>query len=293
MINNRSLPIAQWSLFDLGDLLKRFDPEMLASAVSLEAIVHGMLLNHAPGDHWHKLRNTMFGTAKSCADAGLSVTSRTIVNAIRLLDDGLIDGIPGALAGLRRTVCSECQDHLFIKITNGRERFYDDAAKEIRTEILETFPDTGEEIRAAGRCYALEEPAACVFHLMRAVEPGLEALAKHVLDPREYAEIKDSVWGTVIKKVEKEIQGRIGAAKKNEERRALAPYAALASQFRYFKDAWRNLASHKIVQFSDRKAKTVFDAVLGFLNELPEIPGICLTDSPDMSDKDRSPETPL
>jgi hypothetical protein len=65
------------------------------------------------------------------------------------------------------------------------------------TEVNQAFPSCVDEIRNAGNCYALEQNEACVFHLMRVLERGLNALATKFNVPFQH----DS-WHNIIEQIE-------------------------------------------------------------------------------------------
>lgn len=63
------------------------------------------------------------------------------------------------------------------------------------------------EISEAGKCLALERPTACVFHLMRTVELGLEAVRISLGLPRP-AKGQHKAWGAALNSIRQELQGR-------------------------------------------------------------------------------------
>jgi hypothetical protein len=60
-------------------------------------------------------------------------------------------------------------------------------------EVSTAFRSCIDEIRNAGNCYALEQDEATVFHLMRVLERGLDALAK-----RFVVDFSHTNWHNVI-----------------------------------------------------------------------------------------------
>ena len=99
----------------------------------------------------------------------------------------------------------EIKAQLFLYILPHRSTYYEYSFifKERLIEIL--FPNATKELIRAGRCYAVEEDTACVFHSMRATEMGLRTLAQY-LKVHPPKGILFSQWGELIIEIKKELQ---------------------------------------------------------------------------------------
>ena len=76
---------------------------------------------------------------------------------------------------LRDAVQFEMKAKLFLFVPQHVAKYYE--WDEIVSEkVIEVFPNSYQEIRAAGSCLASGLPTACVFHSMRAAELGLKVL---------------------------------------------------------------------------------------------------------------------
>jgi hypothetical protein len=115
--------------------------------------------------------------------------------------------------------------------------------------VFDAFPSTEDEFVEAGNCLAFERPTATVFHLMRALEVGLKAVAKAL----GVAYISE--WGRCIGDMEK-VQPK-------------SPFFTEAiAHLRSVKNAWRNPTMHIERRYSDREAETIFGAVQAFMLHL-------------------------
>jgi hypothetical protein len=127
---------------------------------------------------------------------------------------------------------------------------------------IEAFISTEFDVQEAGKCFALQRFTACVFHCMRIMEVGLEALAN---------ELRIDVatnWNKALNLVEKEIRGRSvathGEAWKSDE----AFFSEAATHFRVVKNAWRNHTMHKREVFDEERARGILQSTADFMRHL-------------------------
>ena len=105
------------------------------------------------------------------------------------------------------------------------------------TKMQASFPRGVGEIRSAGRCYAYGENTAAAFHLNRALEDGLKALAVALgqrFDPNS--------WDAHLKDIERELTTRYKAAGARTADELF--FSDLSTQFGHMKTAWRNPTMH-------------------------------------------------
>jgi hypothetical protein len=169
---------------------------------------------------------------------------------------------------LKDAVFADLRDKWFTYIPSDRLQYFSENTV-ASAEVWNSFPSAYEELHSAGICYALGQATASVFHSMRAVEIGVQAMAKalHVTFtyPNELAEM-----GKVIGGIEEKInESKIGA-RTAEKDAALRFYSEAAAQFRHFNNGWRIRVSHARASYEDRQAKDVIDHVRSFLETLAE-----------------------
>lgn len=128
---------------------------------------------------------------------------------------------------------------------------------------MDAFPSAGQELRSAGNAYATDLPTASVYHSMRALEHGLVALAADM-----NVTIGTNAWHLVIRDIETQIGVLREGPKGLEKNERLQFLSEAANEFRYFKDGWRNYASHVKVNYDDAQALKVLQHVTGFLDHL-------------------------
>jgi hypothetical protein len=130
------------------------------------------------------------------------------------------------------------------------------------TTVRDNFPSAEYDMDESCKCFALGRYTACVFHLMRIMEAGLNALGVSL-------GLSVAVnWNTALNEIEKEIRSRTvathGAAWKNEE----PFYAEAATHFRMVKNAWRNHTMHLKEHYDEERAKAVLNNVSDFMRHL-------------------------
>lgn len=135
-----------------------------------------------------------------------------------------------------------------------------------KVSVNDRFPDAVYDIQEAANCKALSRPTACVFHLMRVLEVGLNALATDLNVP--WPSRND--WQDVINAIE----GKIKLFEKGSgdlppdwrEKRQF--YADAATQFTHIKDGWRNYAMHFHAIYDETKADIIYRSVREFMRVL-------------------------
>jgi len=130
-------------------------------------------------------------------------------------------------------------------------------------DVLNSFPSAVDDILEAGNCYALDRSTASVFHCMRILEHGLNALAKDVGVSFELTN-----WGNIIDQIESEIKKLRNAPKTPEKDERLQFVSEAAKEFTYFKDGWRNHVSHRRTTYDMFQALSVLTHVQAFMKHL-------------------------
>jgi hypothetical protein len=195
------------------------------------------------------------------------------IELVQTIKDKLDFGSPpsavaafGQLSFLRETIEKSLQDRLFLFVPPQDAIHYKNPLARF-PKTTHAFPSAQDDITAASRCYAVGLGTACVFHSMGVLQPGLYALANAVGANFDHYYASES-WGKIIDLIEEAI-GRLRKAKKsNEKDDQLNFYSQAATQFRYFKDAWRNYVSHLRKHYEPDEAFLVLSHVREFMEHL-------------------------
>lgn len=201
--------------------------------------------------------------------------NRLILRKIRRLlgfirnHDMTIAQIEPMLKELHNDIVDDLSHQLFLMVPEDRASLYRQPEPPFGENVAARFPNAAYDIAAAARCMALDEWTAAVFHLMRVLEKGLHSLATH-LGLGLSSEIELENWKNIIDQIERGIRALEQTPKSASKTKALRFYSEAASQFRYFKDAWRNHVSHARAQYDEREALVIFEHVRTFMHDLAE-----------------------
>jgi hypothetical protein len=169
-----------------------------------------------------------------------------------------------------REISSRLKDELdlvcTLAISQERAKYFEPAEPLFGQLINDRLPLAVPDIEDAGKCIAVNQGTAAVFHLMRVTEAALKGLAQLLGIP--YA----PSWESYIK----QINDRIAAKHKTKGikwKRDEAFYRDLAGDLQTIKIAWRNPTMHIVRRYSAEEAEEILRAVRGFLIRLaPKLP---------------------
>lgn len=167
---------------------------------------------------------------------------------------------------IKHNIVSELSEFVFLAVPSTRRALYLQSSPPFGEGVAEQFPEQVKDMAAAARCLALDEWTAAVFHLMRVLEGGIHELASWLNVPlsKGYSE----QWKNALDQIEKairDIEQLPASAKKTSD---LTFYSGVVTQFRWFKDAWRNHVSHARTYYDEREALTVWTNVQPFMKQL-------------------------
>ena len=133
-------------------------------------------------------------------------------------------------------------------------------------DVLSKFPKSIEDVESAGNCLALGQPTACVFHLMRVMEDGVQSLGRKL---KVRIDVKVETWHQILEHVDMAIASmpnKTSIQRKRKETRANT--SVLLSHVRI---AWRNDVMHPKKAYTLEEAKEVFDAAKAFMRHLARL----------------------
>ncbi len=193
-------------------------------------------------------------TAEKCELSDVSAKADRLLGTWLKGDDSDIAVVMAMVATFVGDTQADLCKHIFFRIPSEEKSFYDDV--QLTTAAMNAFPSAVPEVSDAGRCFALDQPTACVLHLMRALEVPLTALIAALnFTP------SNPNWQIVINECEREIKGL-----KNKDDQEF--YSEAATNFLYFKNAWRNHAMHGRDTYDKRQAFDIMQHVGGFMKHL-------------------------
>ena len=168
----------------------------------------------------------------------------------------------GALRKLADIVGDEMSVRLFLMLPARKASFFEQPNPLFGNDVADTFSAaTSEDISEAGMCFALGRYTAVVFHLMRAMEAAVAALATKMQVTTIDKNGVQLSWGPIVSNM----SGAVNAMQKGDEKNAMSEVLALLV---HTKEAWRNTTMHPKQTYTEDQAKDVLDAVGSFMRRL-------------------------
>lgn len=135
-----------------------------------------------------------------------------------------------------------------------------DSRDQTANKVSVQFASAAEDIAEAGKCLACGRSTACVMHLNRVMEVGLQSLAKELgISPQ-------NDWGKYLREIETELTRRLqtsGARTADEQF-----YAETHAMFDSVRRAWRNPTMHVDKTYTEERAEEILISVRSFLRHL-------------------------
>ncbi|WP_444464235.1 hypothetical protein [Rhodobacter capsulatus] len=144
---------------------------------------------------------------------------------------------------------------------DSRHAAFFDMSEPFGKSVADSFPSAEFDISEAAKCRAVGRWTACVMHMMRALEVGLAALARH------YDVEVDNNWNKTLNEIEAKTR-EIG--KRSHGAGAEQWAAEAATHLRFVKNAWRNQAMHPRQTYDEERAVVIFDNARSFMQHLSE-----------------------
>lgn len=153
-------------------------------------------------------------------------------------------------------VMDELKAQLFLFVPAERSTFYDSDPR------IVGFPRACKEIIRAGSCFALSEYTACVFHAMRSVEFGLDAVRANL--GMSLRDVNERSWGNICNDI------RSGISAKGKAWPKVDQYTAIHATLVAVKDAWRNQTMHVASGYDEADARLILENAKFFVSRLSE-----------------------
>jgi hypothetical protein len=136
----------------------------------------------------------------------------------------------------------------------------------LEQKAIRAFPSAHAEMAEGGRCFRVGRHTGCVFHMVRAAEYGLSALA-HAIDARRAIESAGADWMDVIAQLEVRIAAVEGWRAEPERLTALRFFREALCDVRFLHAAAHKLA-HNRSFFDAPQAATICQTTREFITRL-------------------------
>jgi len=198
---------------------------------------------------------------KCCASIGLRISPLCIAEFITKLRHGMTaEEMRQSLAGLNNSIRWEMQACFFFYMPHEQVKFYDQ--KELfGQEVVAKFPAIQYDMVEAGNCYAMGRGTACVFHLMRIMEVGVQEFGKKLGGTL----VNEKNWQNILDEINKAIKALPPKGSSTVE------MSQAAANLYSVKLAWRNEVMHPNDKYTLEEAKDLIGQVRIFMVQLASI----------------------
>jgi hypothetical protein len=156
----------------------------------------------------------------------------------------------------------ELSARIFVIVEPDHAKYFS-ATAPFGDQVETAFPTAAPEIADACKCFALQRYTASVFHLMRTLEVGLNALAAATGVP-----FQNQSWNRIIEQIENSIRSKSSSKHGEGWKEDEQFFSEAAAHFRVLKNAWRNYAMHLHERYDEERATDILNSVRAFMRHL-------------------------
>jgi hypothetical protein len=240
-----------------------------------------------------KLTDTVIEIEQIARSVGLTSTQQAAATTKEFLSQAPLDNPSFSGLVMRAADCGtmfrhlsdivsrirdDCKARIYFQVAPENAALYQPTGPQFGEDVERVFPIAIDDIAEAGRCLALGQGTATVFHLMRVMEAGLRALAAELGVP--YA----PSWESYITQLEKILNSK-NYTNLTDQQKAKRPfYQDVLGDLSAIKLVWRNPTMHIVKSYDIDRAKMIFGAVESFMKHLAErldpIPPVVISTGP-------------
>ncbi len=137
-----------------------------------------------------------------------------------------------------------------------------DKVEPFGASVSRKFPRLVEDIQEAAKCYACARYTACIFHLMRIMEHGVQRLGRKL---QVNIDVDNATWQPILDRVNSAIKPM------NHKLRRTQKLAEIAGHLYNVKVAWRNNVMHPKSTYTEEQAENLLGQVALFMQSLAAI----------------------
>ena len=223
---------------------------------------------------WKTISSSLAEVDKYCREMGLAATCAQMARVQQMLttDSGSfrIETFGMALMEVQTRLIDELEARALYAVESDYAGYVTD--HQFAPSVVDRFPDSAFDLDEAAKCYAFGRSTACVFHLMRITEHGLNAVAGllSIVDPL------GPNWDQVIKKIDSELKADYKDRRFKGQAEVLSH---ISTHLHAVKIAWRNKTMHVDKKHTQEEAREIYSATRGLMRYLAEH----LQDTPKLS----------
>ena len=182
MLNTRST-MQLWSkshdarhrIWSLDAMLKSTADTYLSMSFVLNTL--GKLAPNLPldKDAATSFKNLIVNCKQALNELGIDFHDEYMDDILFRLELGKYASVKTSIAELSKIIRSTLASCLLLRLDSAARGYYDHD-KLFGEEVYQTFPESRDDIKEAGTCFALDRYTSAVFHTMRAVEQATKKI---------------------------------------------------------------------------------------------------------------------
>lgn|SRR5574337_356514 len=215
-----------------------------------------------------ELLSKLFTEVRSwCQELNLKICSLHIESILRNLKISATtyNEVSEQYKQLQNMIEYELSTKFYLQIEDFKVSYYQQVSPLFGKGVIDKFQSVTYDIEEAGKCFALGRNTACVYHLMRITEAGMNAIARKI----RIADTNPS-WKVVIDAIDKELKNE--AKFKAPEMKADFDFLSnVSANMHSIKIAWRNKVMHLERKYTEEEAESIFNATKGLMRYLATV----------------------
>jgi hypothetical protein len=202
-----------------------------------------------------------------CSDIDLIDVGKDIDRAINHINGGYPrrDEARFHIKHITDRITDDMQSQYFLHVKSDKVRYYRDSSI-FGENVARKFPKAAEDIESSGKCFALGQYTATVFHLMRVMEHCVQRFGKKLKAP---INIETETWYQIMDHVHKAVNalpsGKKATARQNKMKEE---YAMAAGRLDHVRIVWRNPVMHPKETYDENQSSEVLEGVGKFLQSI-------------------------
>lgn len=174
-------------------------------------------------------------------------------------------GVRALIEELRNRLRDELAPSHFLHIPNKNVGLYQSSPL-FGERVAKKFAKSTTDIQEAGKCFATGRYTACVFHLMRVMERGVQRLGRKL---KVSIPVEEKDWGLISNHINGALRRLPNSTV--QEKKAHARYAKAAVYLDNVREAWRNETMHPKETYTEEEAEDCLKFVKQYMEFLAKI----------------------
>lgn len=205
-----------------------------------------------------------------CAELGLEHALAKIDRALdslrRLNSTHQVASLNSMFRELRERIQDELATRKFYYVHPRLTSYYENVDL-FGPDVTRKFPSAAIDIDEAGKCLALGRHTACVFHLMRALEIGVQSLSQKL----GVENVHNKPWGNLTTEMDAALKVRYPKNLTPQQKSEQAELAEILSHLNAVRIAWRNTTMHPTSVYTEDESREIFNHAKVFMRSLVNI----------------------